>query len=147
MERLSTSPDRFKYLDDLTYKQETREKIVQHHHDTENSPSWIINNLEYDLRRTEWICQKVRNDSDYARKLYSTLCQNSFVKNDTFSIIKNDQWSSSWRHTGRIIADMIEKGDYMDWYCSGNEGAIYPEVEEDINKLGWMIIPYEEGNV
>jgi hypothetical protein len=92
-----------------------------------------------------------------------------FQKIDTWPILKNERWSCSWRHAGGIIADMQEKGDYIDWYCSGigsqdsgygldnkvpeleedgrtyvPEGVVTEEIDCDLRKLGWMPVEYED---
>ena len=121
----------------------------------EQDPQWQKNNLEYDLRTTDWILKKVREDEIYAQNLYSALCNNDFVKNDVWTILQEDYWSCSWRYAGGIIADMREEGDYMDWYCSGSgwvdeqgnhkprvgEGHVTEEIREDLLKLGWLVKP------
>jgi hypothetical protein len=121
-------------------------------------PEWQKNNLEYDLRSTEWIVEKVRDNDDYAQNIYAALCNNEFMKLDVISILKEQTWSCSWRHAGGIVADMLERGDYIDWYCSGisdggvktngyvPEGVITITVEQDLKKLGWIIIREEINN-
>jgi hypothetical protein len=136
--------------------------------DTENlkDPDWQQNNLEYDLRSTEWICDKAKNSESYAQNLYAALCNNEFLKLEVVPILKNETWSCSWRHAGGIVADMLKKGDYIDWYCSGirglnsdydpngkitfeewqthtkyvSEGNVTDEIKEDFKKLGWTVV-------
>lgn len=124
----------------------------------EQTVEWQTDNLEYDLRSTAWILEKVRNSDTYAQNLYSALCNNGFIKNDIWPILTQKEWSCSWRYSGGIIADMREQGDYIDWYCSGigdglgngdinntkgyvNEGCITDEIKSDLLKLGWTIAP------
>jgi hypothetical protein len=121
-------------------------------------PTWQKDNLEYDLRITDWILDKVRNSDTYAQNLYAAMCNNGFIKNDVWPILTEKEWSCSWRYAGGIIADMREKGDYIDWYCSGigeglgngdidgtkgyvGEGLITDEIREDLIKLGWLVAP------
>ena len=121
-------------------------------------PQWQKDNLEYDLRITDWILDKVRTSDTYAQNLYAAMCNNGFIKNDVWPILLEKEWSCSWRYAGGIIADMREKGDYIDWYCSGigeglgngdidgtknyvGEGCITDEIKEDLLKLGWIIAP------
>jgi len=89
--------------------------------DEENikDPAWQENNMEYDLRTTEWILTKVRTSNAYAQNLYAAMCNNEFQKNEFMPRLAGKTWSCSWRHAGGIIADMKEEGDYIDWYCSG----------------------------
>jgi len=133
-------------------------------------PEWQKDNMEYDLRSTQWIIDKVKNDEVYAQHLYASMCNNDFTKNDVWPILTDKRWSCSWRHAGGIIADMQGKGDYIDWYCSGirdakildddefraltkeqqesyiqgkkfvPESCVTDEIREDLLKLGWIVI-------
>jgi hypothetical protein len=132
-------------------------------------PEWQRDNLEYDLLSTDWILERVRTDQAYAQNLYAGLCNNDFTKNEPWPILKDQRWSCSWRHAGGIIADMQQKGDYIDWYCSGirsndplsdevldamtpekramyevtqqfvGEGEMTDEIRADLLKLGWLV--------
>lgn len=122
---------------------------------------WQKNNLEYDLLSADWILEKVRNSDTYAQNLYAALCNNDFIKNEVWPILKEDTWGCSWRYAGGMIADMQEKGDYMDWYCSGigaglgngdkdgskkyvSESIVTDEIKDDLLKLGWLVRKYNE---
>ena len=124
-------------------------------------PEWQKDNLEYDLRSTEWIVGKARASDSYAQNIYAALCNNDFIKREMWPILKDQRWSCSWRYAGGIVADMQGKGDYIDWYCSGMgglatydeeggvaymkkmeyvpEGTITEEIENDLFKLGWLV--------
>ena len=144
--------------------------------DEENmfNPDWQKDNLEYDLRATNWILEKVRSNDRYAQNLYAAMCNNDFIKREMWPILKDQRWSCSWRHSGGIIADMQEKGDYIDWYCSGirdtrtlsasemsalteqeqiaytagqgyvGEGVVTDEIKDDLDRLGWLVAEYKE---
>lgn len=128
-----------------------------------HDPEWQKNNLEYDLRSTDWILEKARASDNYAQNIYAALCNNDFMKLAVVPILKEETWSCSWRHAGGIVADMLQKGDYIDWYCSGiqdystdeadpnfngggyvPEGLVTEEIREDLKKLGW--VPAEGGD-
>ena len=143
--------------------------------DEENiaNPEWQKDNMEYDLRSTQWIIDKAKDDA-YAQNLYAAMCNNDFTKNDVWPILTEKRWSCSWRHAGGIIADMQGKGDYIDWYCSGirdskildddefraltkeqqehyiqskkfvPESCVTDEIREDLLKLGWIVIDDNE---
>jgi len=66
----------------------------------EMDPEWQKNNLEYDLRSTDWILEKVRADETYSQNLYAALCNNEFQKLDVIPILKEEKWSCSWRYAG-----------------------------------------------
>jgi len=134
-------------------------------------PEWQKDNLEFDLRTTDWIIAKVRESRVYAQNLYAALCNNDFQKQDVWTILKDQIWSCSWRYAGGIVADMQGQGDYIDWYCSGirdtipmeqsewnmltpeqqmshkegqahvGEGTVTDEIRDDLARLGWSVIP------
>ena len=116
----------------------------------EADEKWKENNLEYDLRSTEWICDKARASDAYAQNIYAALCNQSWQRNEVWPLLKGDYWGCSWRYAGGIVADMREQGDYIDWYCSGirdvdspdngfvGEGHVTEEIREDFFKLGWI---------
>jgi hypothetical protein len=131
-------------------------------------PEWQKDNMEYDLRSSEWMCDKVRNSDAYAQNLYAAMCNMQFIKLDIMPILKNQRWSCSWRHAGGIVADMLQKGDYIDWYCSGMgglnreydgeetneqwqartgyvpEGHVTEEITEDLKVLGWVPVEWDD---
>lgn len=113
----------------------------------EQDPEWQKNNMEYDLRTSDWVLKKVRESKSYAQNLYAAMCNNDFIKNDVWPILTEEAWSCSWRYAGGIIADMREEGDYIDWYCSGyhavdgyvSECIVTDEIRDDLLKLGWIV--------
>lgn len=115
-------------------------------------PEWQKDNLEYDLRSTQWICDKVKTSDIYAQNLYAAMCNRDFQKLDVMPILTDKKWSCSWRYAGGIIADMREDGDYIDWYCSGmhdrddfvRESIVTDEVRSDLQKLGWIVLDEDE---
>ena len=135
----------------------------------EQDPEWQKDNMEYDLRSTKWICDKVKEHEYYAQNLYAAICNNDFVKNDVWPLLQGKTWSASWRSAGGIVANMREEGDYIEWYCSGirgelsdeeynqltkeqqehylyyktkfvNESVVTDEIREDLLKLGWIVV-------
>ena len=133
-----------------TWKQQDAANLVD--------PKWQKNNMEYDLRSNEWMCANARASDTYAQNLYAAMCNNDFQKLDVVPILKEETWSCSWRHSGGVIADMLGKGDYIDWYCSGigdglgngdvtgvkgyvPEGCITDEIRNDLQRLGWVVVP------
>ena len=179
MTKISKSPERHTFQSDNYVKrceEEGKEPSDDYldlfksarQQDEENmiDPKWQKDNMEYDLRSTEWILKKVRASDSYAQNLYAAMCNNDFVKREMWPILKDQRWSRSWRSAGGIIADMREQGDYIDWYCSGmggvatydvTEGDAYmskmkyvpesvvtEEIENDLYKLGWLVVKYDD---
>ena len=147
------------------------DKILNEHEHKFDDPKSHVNNLEYDLLTTEWILDKVRTSDSYAQNLYAALCNVEWRKRDLWTELKEENWGCSWRYAGGIIADMQQKGDYIDWYCSGSGGLnreyegeetneewqkrtgyvpeanVTEEIERDLNKLGWTPIPYDDKKI
>lgn len=98
-------------------------------------------------------------DRRVAIEFYSALCNTEWK---SFNILPEDEliieklkgtdsilWSCSWRSAGGIIAYIRDTNyntgeDYMDFYCSGNEGEISDTVRECFERMGWTPCPYED---
>ncbi len=144
--------------------------------ENEKEAEWKLNNLEYDLRSTKWICDKAKAREEYAQNIYAALCNQDWQRNEVWPLLKGQTYSCSWRYAGGIVADMREEGDYIDWYCSGikggvderdlkdftpeqrqrydwmnkhfvGEGHVTDEVREDFFKLGWIPKEWEDDDV
>ena len=144
---------------------EPRPEIIQMYETWASEPEYEnrpVNDLEYDLRTTEWILEKARSRDDYAQHIYAAMCNMRWQKLDVFPILKDEFWSCSWRTSGGIVANMLQHGDYIDWYCSGmggmsgydadsetyeqwqertkyvSEGTVTEEIRADFQILGWV---------
>lgn len=176
MTNVSKSPERHTFQLEAAReraKEDGREEIPEYYENFWKSakeqdeanlvdPEWQKDNMEYDLRSSEWMCAKVRNSETYAQNLYAAMCNMQFIKLDVLPILKNQRWSASWRHAGGIVADMQQKGDYIDWYCSGigneglgngdvngdkgyvPEGTVTDEIKMDLQQLGWLPTPWDD---
>jgi len=108
-------------------------------------------NLERDIRSTDWIISKVRDQEIYAQNLYAALCNNEYVPQDVWGILKNIHWDCTWRYAASLVAEIREDDSYIDWYCSGTgfqgtdftgfveESYVTEEVESDFNQIGWLL--------
>lgn len=152
---------------------EMYQSFIDEQEELEKSDTWKENNLEYDLRSTDWILEKVRASEAYAQNLYAAMCNMQWQQNKVWPLLKDQRYSCSWRYAGGIIADMREEGDYIDWYCSGikgsmsdeeyhgldkesqerylymknnfvGEGVVTDEIQQDLLKLGWVPVEYED---
>lgn len=169
MTKISQSPDRHTFqLESAKRRAAEQGKEVPEHwtdfwvsaqeQDAANiaDPAWAEYNLEYDLRSTDWILEKVRASDVYAQNLYAAMCNNDFQRLDVYPILVNQTWSCSWRHAGGIVADMRQQGDYIDWYCSGifdgdqddsgrvPESEVTEEIADDLERLGWRVVETNE---
>ena len=177
MSKISKSPERHTFQKNgyiercMKDGKEPDPSIIQMYESWANEPEYENrpeNDLEYDLRTTEWILEKARTRNDYAQNIYAALCNMRWQKLDVMPILKDEYWSCSWRSAGGIVANMREQGDYMDWYCSGMggvatydlkegdefmarmkyvpEATVTEEVREDLNKLGWVPSEWPDDN-
>ena len=131
---------------------------------------WQKNNMEFDMRTSDWMVAKVCESRVYAQNLYAALCNNEFQKQDVWTILKDQTWACTWRSAGGIVANMRGEGDYIDWYCSGirdttpmeqpewnmltleqqtfykegiayvGESVVTDEIREDLARLGWSVV-------
>jgi hypothetical protein len=145
MSKISKSPDRHTFQKEGYVRRQSEkgepvnedyldyfQKIIEESDHKFDDPQSKINNMEYDLLTTDWILEKVRADDAYAQNMYAAMCNNGFIKLDVIPILKQEEWSASWRYAGGIIADMQQKGDYIDWYCSGiRDIGVYASAEEN----------------
>ena len=130
-----------------------------------HDPDWQKNNMEYDLRASKELCDKVKASDAYAQNLYAAMCNMTWQSREFWQEMKGEVWSASWRSSGGIVADMREQGDYIDWYCSGignsedgyglasdkpeqgayvPEGVVTEEIKADLKELGWVPMEWEE---
>lgn len=97
-------------------------------------------NLETDLRNSPEILARIE-DKVFAESLYAALCNNQFRHAEMTD--GNRDWSCTWRYAGEIVSDirnrqLLDKNeDYMDYYCSGRESEITPDVETLLASMGW----------
>ena len=138
-----TSPDRYSFYQQCDKKSLESGKMSQEIYDQYQEywqqgkakdaiPPTDLPDLEYELRTSDYIYSKCVASEEYCRDLYAALCNNDFLKEEK-------ECGYSWRRVGGIIANILEKGDYIDWYCSGNEGNISEEIRSDLSKLGWKV--------
>lgn len=179
MKKVASSPDRHTFQKDGYIKRceeqgkEPNPNYVQMYEtfreqDEANivDPEWQKNNMQYDLRSSKELCDKVKASDVYAQNLYAAMCNMTWQSREFWQELKGETWSCSWRSAGGIVADMREEGDYINWYCSGignddagygldarpatgyvPEGTVTEEVELDLNRLGWRPVPYSDDEV
>ena len=58
----------------------------------EADPEWAKDNLEYDLRSTDWILEKTRESRVYAQNLYASMCNQDFIRNDVWPLLQDKRW-------------------------------------------------------
>lgn len=101
--------------------------------------------LEQDLYASLAVREAMQADPTLAQELYAALCNTQF-RHDAMPA-DDPAWSCTWRYAGDIVATLVnpEIQDYLDYYCSGNEGVISPRVEALLASLGWVSTPFDDG--
>jgi len=75
------------------------------------------------------------SDITFSNKVYANLCNLVW-----YDYINDEVISESWRGAGGFVAGIRNLGeDYMDFYCSGNEGQVDKEIEELFNANGIVV--------
>jgi hypothetical protein len=97
--------------------------------------------FETDLLNSSDIMNLVM-DETFAKNFYASLCNKIWVKND-------EKFDASWRYAGGLVANLRNVGgglneDYLDFYLSGNEGEVFPDVLDVLSKLGWTPKDYND---
>ena len=103
--------------------------------------------LEKDMAKDATVISYL-SDREIAKEFYAAMCNMRWKKIDELPEderiinklkgIDPSVWSCSWRHAGGIIADIRTANynlseDYMDFYCSSNEGFVSERVEKCFN--------------
>lgn len=98
--------------------------------------------LEHDIPKHAPLMARLRADKEFARQFYATLCNHRF-RHTTWRD-ESDYWSCSWRYAAGFIAKLRgNTEDYLDFYCSGEEGYVIPDVLDALKDIGWSIVDME----
>lgn len=81
-----------------------------------------------------------------ARALGESMKEDETLCIEVWSALANTEWkhkngdtaSYSFRAAGDLIASIIDRGNYMDWYCSGPYAQISNRVAAAMKKEGWV---------
>jgi hypothetical protein len=102
--------------------------------------------LDYEFKQSPHLVEKVSN-YEYAQNLYKALCNNSWKK-EGFNYNGSEPWAVTWRTAGGLVSALHHNDDrlenYMEFYCSGGEGHVDEEIQQDLYELGWTWEPIEE---
>jgi len=94
-----------------------------------------MSDFETDFERL--FSQKIKNDEDFCKDIYSALTNLEWVHKD------GAVFGCTFRSAGGWIADIREEGGYMDWYCCQAEGVATDEIQKSLGSLGWTCREYE----
>lgn len=78
-------------------------------------------------------------DDAFAQEFYASLCNMDWVRRDG-----PGEWGCTWRAAGGVVAELRGRGEeYIDFYCSGNEGEVSGRVAVELERLGWYPQPLD----
>lgn len=88
------------------------------------------------------LAEPVAADKAFAKELYAALCNMRWHRYVWDS--ENAPLASvTWRNAGGIVADLEGRGgDYLDFYCSGNEGTVSERVSVMMESMGWVPVAW-----
>lgn len=104
--------------------------------------------LDYEVQQSADLLNKL-SSYEYAQKFYAALCNNNWKK-EGYDYSVAEPWAVTWRTAGGITSSLHHGSDrlenYMDFYCSGGEGHVDEEVQQDLYELGWTHEEIEIGD-
>lgn len=116
-----------------------KEKQIDLHEVDDDHVNLNCPNLFRDVIDSQTIKNKMRASKDYCKRFYAAMCNTDLYKAGSAG-----EYGFSWRSAGGLVADILGEGDYLDWYCSGNEGYVDNEISDDLNAIGWVAISDDE---
>jgi hypothetical protein len=90
-------------------------------------------------------------DDDFRELFTKRLRENEGFCCELWSALANVEWfhgndetktgcGYSFREAGSLIASMLVKGNYMDWYCSGPIAVVSDHIAEKMASKGWRYV-------
>ncbi len=98
-------------------------------------------NKHFERDIEELFGDKMRSSDEACENMWSALANVSWHHPDhtewdpIFNEVETAGWS--FRGSGAMIARVIGRGDYMDWYCSGPYCTVADWIEEGLKSRGW----------
>lgn len=86
--------------------------------------------FEQDLQ--ELFKDRMIEDEEFCMDIWAALSNVSW-----HNVKTGENYSCSFKYAGSLIAKIIGKGDYLDWYCCTKDCVVTEEIEEGLNSLGW----------
>ena len=98
----------------------------------------VMPDFEKDLEKT--FNERMKADDSFCVQIWSALA-NKLWKHE--SMDDDEEYSCTFRYAGGLIADILGRGGYMDWYCSGPYATVSDEIESGMKDIGWTHHNYE----
>lgn len=82
--------------------------------------------------------ERMKKSDEFCTEVWSSLANVIWVNAQ-----EEDKYSASFRYAGGLISEIIGRGDYMDWYCSGPYQSVSDEISDAMRGFGWVPYSYE----
>ena len=82
----------------------------------------------------ELFLKRLRENEDFGVELWPAMANVSWYHE---SDSENNDYGRSFRAAGSVIASMLCRGDYLDWYCSGPVGVVSNHIASAMASKGW----------
>jgi len=97
--------------------------------------------FEDDFR--ELFTSRLKEDEDFGSELWSAMANVEWIHEDD---PEETRIHRGFRSAGSMIASMLGKGDYIDWYCSGPYETVSEYIAEKMAAKGWRYEVDGEGS-
>ena len=91
--------------------------------------------FEDDFR--ELFTKKLRENEDFGCELWSALANVEWFHDDDET---KTGCRYSFREAGSVVASMLVKSNYIDWYCSGPDGTVSESIAKAMASKGWRYV-------
>jgi hypothetical protein len=82
----------------------------------------------------ELFTERLKENEDFGCELWSSMANVTWYH---LLDLKETDCGHSFRGAGALIADMLGKGDYIDWYCSGPYETVSDYIALRMASKGW----------
>jgi len=94
--------------------------------------------MDYDQKFDDDFCElfteKLRENNDFGKELWAALANVHWSHEDDPD---DTALGHSFRSAGSLIASMLHRGHYMDWYCSTRDGVVSEHIASKMAEKGW----------
>jgi hypothetical protein len=100
---------------------------VDHHREID-----ATNSFEVALSRL--FGDRMRKEDSLCQGIWSALANVKWAHREAGEVLY------TFRASGDLIAAILQRGNYLDWYCCAPPGYVSPEIEEALSKEGWTVV-------
>jgi hypothetical protein len=84
------------------------------------------------------VAERAKSDEAFAQNLYGALCNMRWVHAEAEA-----PYHCTWRAASGLVAELRGCDDWLEYYCTGGEGTVSPDVADALARLGWTPLPWD----